>query len=127
VVAKISRGLRVALVDDDASLRRALSRAMRLAGFEVDAFDSAEALLAHGLPVSTACLVLDIDLPGMKGTELHRRLIDAGQRRPTIFITALGPEAASAALESLQPPTLLCKPFNKKDLFEAIARVCGEA
>ena len=67
------------LVDDDASLRRALSRAIRLAGFEVDAFDSAEALLAQGLPDSNACLVLDIDLPGMKGTELQRRLVDSSE------------------------------------------------
>lgn len=113
------------LVDDDASLRRALARAIRLAGFEVETFASAEALLARGIPGDRACLVLDIDLPGMKGTELRRTLVDSGRDLPTIFITALGSEAAAKALASLQPVTVLCKPFNKNELLDAIAQVSG--
>ena len=60
----------VTLVDDDESLRRALARAIRLAGFEVDAFESAEALLSSGVPHERSCLVLDVDLPGIDGIEL---------------------------------------------------------
>jgi DNA-binding response OmpR family regulator len=60
--------LHVLLVDDD-SLRRALARTIRLAGFEVEAFGSVEALLARGVPEHAVCLVLDVDLPGIDGIE----------------------------------------------------------
>ncbi len=62
------------LVDDDESLRRALARTTRLVGFEVEAFQSVEALIADGVPETDACLVLDVDLPGIGGIEFKRAL-----------------------------------------------------
>jgi CheY-like chemotaxis protein len=59
--------MHVLLVDDDDSLWRALARTIRLAGFEVEAFESAETLLARGVPERDVCLVLDVDLPGIDG------------------------------------------------------------
>lgn len=113
------------LVDDDASLRRALARAIRLAGFEVDAFQSVETLLAHGVPERAACLVLDVDLPGIGGIEFKRALADAGRDLPTIFITALEPAQVGAPLAALAPVAVLHKPFDRKDLLEAIGRACN--
>jgi len=114
--------LHVFLVDDDDSLRRALERTIRLRGFEVEAFRSVEALLAHGVPEQGACLVLDVDLPGIGGVELKRTLAAAGRDLPTIFITALEPAEVGAALAALGPVAVLYKPFDKDDLLAAIGR-----
>jgi FixJ family two-component response regulator len=115
----------VLLVDDDASLRRALTRTIRLAGFKVEAFHSVEALLARGVPEHDACLVLDVDLPGIGGIEFKRTLVAAGRDLPTIFITALGPAEVGEPLAALAPVAVLYKPFNKEDLLAAIGRACG--
>ena len=104
------------IVDDDDSLRRALARTVRLAGFEVEAFESVEALLAHGVPERDACLVLDVDLPGIGGIAFKRTLVEAGRDLPTIFITALEPAEVGRSLAVLPPATVLYKPFNKEDL-----------
>ena len=126
MLAPSPRGPHVLLVDDDDSLRRALARTIRMAGFEVEAFASAEALLARGVPARNACLVLDVDLPGIGGIELKRTLVDAGRDLPTIFITALDPAEVDEPLVALAPVAVLYKPFNKEDLLEAIGRACGE-
>jgi FixJ family two-component response regulator len=117
--------LHVLLVDDDDSLRRALARSIRLAGFEVEAFRSVEALLARGVPERGACLVLDVDLPGIGGIELKRTLAAAGRELPTIFITALEPAQVCRSLAALAPVAVLYKPFDQKDLFRAIGRAGG--
>jgi FixJ family two-component response regulator len=127
VLASRSRDLHVLVVDNDESLRRAVARTIRLAGFAVETFASVEALLAGSLPERDACLVLDVDLPGIGGIELKRMLMDAGRDLPTIFVTALDPEAVSEALAALDPVAVLYKPFNKDDLLKAIGRACSEA
>ncbi len=114
--------LRVLLVDDDDSVRRALARAIRQAGFDVLAFRGAEALLASGLPERDACLVLDVNMPGIDGIACKRALAARGHDLPTIFITALEPEKISASLAALSPVAVLYKPFNNEDLLEAIQR-----
>lgn len=119
------RGWHVLLVDDDDSLRRALARTIRLAGFEIETFESVEALLAQGVPEEHACLVLDVDLPGIGGIEFRRTLADAGRDVPTIFITGLEPADVTESLAALAPVAVLYKPFNKDDLLAAIGRACG--
>jgi FixJ family two-component response regulator len=114
--------LHVLLVDDDESLRRALARTIKMAGFEVEAFASVEALLARGVPERDACLVLDVDLPGISCIELKRTLIAARRDLPTVFITALPPAEVSEPLAALAPLAVLYKPFNKEDLLAAIGR-----
>ena len=115
----------VLLVDDNVALRRALARTIRLAGHEVAAFESGEALLAHGVPDHDACLVVDLDLPGVGGIALCERLAECGKPLPTVFITALAPEEVSAALAAAAPAPVLYKPFERKDLLEAIGQACG--
>ena len=110
------------LVDDDDSLRRALVRTIRLAGFKVHGYHSVEALLAAGVPESSACLVLDIDLPGASGIAFKRMLSDSGSDLPTIFITALAREEVSEPLAALAPVAVLYKPFRNEELIEAIGR-----
>jgi len=124
VLAPRPAKLHVLLVDDDDSLRRALARSIRLAGFEVEAFRSVEALLAHGIPECHACLVLDVDLPGIGGIDFKRTLVEAGRDLPTVFITALAPTEVGAALAALEPLAVLYKPFSKEDLLAAIGRAC---
>jgi len=112
----------VLLVDDDDSLRRALARTIRLAGFDVEAFASVEALIAHGVPERDACLVLDVDLPGIGGIAFKQALADANRDLPTILITALEARDVGAQLAALRPVAVLYKPFDQGGLLAAIER-----
>ena len=113
---------RVLLVDIDASLRRALARAMRLAGFEVEPFESVEALLASGAAEQEACLLLEVDMPGVGGIEFKQALMESGRDMATIFMTASGREGLAAQLARLHPVAVLHKPFSKEELLEALGR-----
>jgi len=115
----------VLLVDDDDSLRRALARTIRLAGFQVEVFSSAEALLARGICERDACLVLDIDLPGMDGFACQRALEASGRDLPTVFITALSPAEVRDPIAARKSFAVLYKPFNKEDLIVAIEQACA--
>ena len=113
---------RVLLVEDDASLRRALARAMRLAGFEVEAYAAVEMLLTGGTAVQHACLVLDVDMPGIGGIEFKEALIMSGRDRPTVFMTSSVHGGLNAQLARLHPVAVLYKPFSKEDLLDALHR-----
>ncbi len=114
------------LVDDDDSLRRALARTIRLAGYAVESFRSADELAQSEALGTDACLVLDINLPGTSGVEFFRSLVAAGRNLPTIFITALDRDDAQLAIASVAPVTILFKPFPNHDLLAAIDCACGE-
>src|ERR1700733_11147148 len=79
---------RISIVDDDASIREALKSLMRSVRFDVEAFASAEEFLASERLADTACLILDVYLPGMSGFELQNRLNLEQRGIPIIFITA---------------------------------------
>jgi len=79
---------RIAVVDDDESLCRSMSRLLRAANYSPAVYGSAEAFLADELHASYDCLVLDIQLEGMSGLELHEKLVSSGIDTPVIFITA---------------------------------------
>ena len=72
---------------------------MTALGYTVEAFPSAADFLASPLLPQTACLVSDVQMPGMTGVELHRHLIDAGYAIPTILVTAYPDEAVRSARE----------------------------
>lgn len=111
---------RIVLVDDDESLRRALARTMRVAGYAVESYGTADELVQAGVGCAGACLVLDISLPGTSGADFRRALSAAGQEPPTVFITALDRIDAQAALGKLAPFTVLYKPFRNEELLAAI-------
>jgi FixJ family two-component response regulator len=115
--------LRVLLVDNDASLRRALARTVRRAGFDVECFASIAALVASGAAKRGGCLVLDIDLPGVGGIDLDQALTGCRQQLPTVFITASGREGRGDLLASLAPVAVLDKPFDGQALLAVLTRV----
>ena len=78
----------ICIVDDDESIRRAARRLIKSYGFAVETFVSADDFLASGRLSETACLVLDVQMPGLNGLELQRRLIAEGHQVPIVFITA---------------------------------------
>ena len=78
----------ISIVDDDESVRESVSSLVRSTGFGTRVFASAEEFLNSAHLRDTACLILDLRMPGMSGLELQRRLSDADYRIPIIFITA---------------------------------------
>ena len=89
----------IAIVDDDEGICRSLGRLLRAAAFQPVTYPSAEAFLEDLKPPGFACLVLDVQLGGMSGIELHKQLAAAGSPTPVIFITAHNdPEARDRAL-----------------------------
>jgi FixJ family two-component response regulator len=111
----------VAVVDDDVSIRESLESLIRSAGLTVRVFASAEEFLNSPHLHNTACLVLDLQLPGMNGNELHRHLLSNGNAIPVIFITAhvSDLEARTRALSD-GAVAYLSKPFEEAELLEAI-------
>src|ERR1700756_5821240 len=78
----------VSVVEDDQYFRESMSRLMRSLGYSVEAFPSAADFLASPRLVETACLIADVQMPGMTGAQLHRHLTDSGFAIPTILVTA---------------------------------------
>jgi FixJ family two-component response regulator len=83
----------ISIVDDDQSFRESMRELLMLLGYSVEAFPSAADFLASRLLPETACLVADVQMPGMTGVELHRHLVHAGHAIPTILVTAYPDEA----------------------------------
>jgi len=110
----------VFVVDDDASIREALSSLIRSAGLRVSTFSSAKEYLLQEPPKVPACLVLDVRLPGMSGLELQRELTAANKAIPIIFITGHGDIPMSVRAMKAGAVEFLAKPFRDKDLLEAI-------
>ena len=116
----------VCIVDDDASLRRALQLLLRSAGFTVGAFASAEAFLLAAHAMTPRCLVLDIQLGSLNGFELHERLTAAGRAIPTIFITAHDDAPTRERARLTGAIGYLRKPFDDEALIVNVRQaLCG--
>ena len=105
-------------VDDDVSMREALSRLFRSTGIRAQIFASAEDFLALKRPDAPACLVLDVRLPGLSGLELQRELADVAI--PIIFITGHGDIPVSVEAMKAGAVEFLTKPFRDQALLDAI-------
>jgi FixJ family two-component response regulator len=110
----------ISIVDDDASIREALKSLMRSVRFGVDAYGSAEEFLASERVNDTACLILDVYLPGMNGFELQRHLKTEGRDIPIIFITAHSDEASRQRALKGGAIDFLSKPVRRDTLLKAI-------
>lgn len=108
------------MVDDDASMRNALRRQLRVLGFEVLDFESAEDFLSSELPSGAACLLLDVYLPGMSGTQLCRTLAESGRHLPTILISGRDDQQTKKMMREANPIASLFKPFDERSLLRAI-------
>src|ERR1700758_706726 len=110
----------ISIVDDDDFFRNSLDNLIRSVGFRVQGFSSAEAFLNSDQVRDTACVILDVRMPGMSGLELQRRIVAANWRIPILFVTSCvdGDEQAHA-LEA-GAVDYLYKPFLEEDLINAI-------
>jgi FixJ family two-component response regulator len=113
----------VFVVDDNPSFRRSTERLIRLAGYKVQAFDSAQEFLAAKRPDGPSCLVLDVRMPGLSGLDLQRELAKAGIAIPIIFITGHGDIPMSVQAMKAGAVEFFTKPFNDRRFLSAI----GEA
>ena len=107
-------------VDDDASMREALSRLFRSVGMQAQIFASAQEFLRFKRPDAPACLVLDVRLPGLSGLDLQRELAAANRGIPIIFITGHGDIPMSVEAMKAGAVEFLTKPFRDQALLDAI-------
>ena len=112
----------VAVVDDDAGMRRGIERLLNAHGLETKGFDSAEAFLDQLASSQADCLVLDIHLEGMSGIDLRRRLTASGSKLPVIFITAINDERQEQECINAGCVAYLRKPFPAELLLDAIKK-----
>lgn len=110
----------VAIVDDDRSIQSALKDLIESAGLSVRSFASAEEFLKSGQRSETACLVVDIRMPGMSGLELQAKLNAEGSRIPIIFITAHGNAEMKMQAMAAGALEFLSKPFDGEALLEKV-------
>ena len=110
----------VYVVDDEAGLRKALTRLLRLNGFDARAFASADDFLAAYQTDEVACLVLDVAMPGLNGIELQRRLTLAGVLIPIVVLTGHGDIPMGVRAIKSGAVDFLTKPVNESDLHRAV-------
>ncbi|MDW6024253.1 response regulator [Mesorhizobium sp. BAC0120] len=115
----------MAVVEDDASMLRSIQRLLAVEGFNVEAYESAEAFLGRHSTSQVDCMVLDIQLPKMSGLELRGRLTTMSSDLPIIFITAIEEEAVRKAAAQLGCVAYLRKPFPPETLIAAISDALG--
>ena len=123
---KVSEKPLVCVVDDDSLIRDSTVRLIRSFGFRVEAFPSAEEFGNSGYVEETACLILDVRMPGMDGLELQHRLFDAGVRIPIIFITAHADDQQERRAMEAGAVGFLYKPFSQESLLQAVRSALGE-
>jgi FixJ family two-component response regulator len=111
----------VHVVDDDAAVRNALARLLRAAGHAVAGWPSGEAFLAAPASTVPACILLDIGLPGCDGFTVQRRLADAGDPRPVVFLTAADQVLLSVRAMKAGAVDYLVKPVAAAALLPAVA------
>ena len=110
----------ISIVDDDDSLRNSLNNLIRSVGFAVQGFSSAEAFLNSNHLDDTACLILDVRMPGMSGLDLQRQLMAADCQIPIVFITSHGDDDARSRALAAGAVEFLYKPFREEALLNAI-------
>jgi len=115
-----SVGHTVFVVDDDAAVRKAVSRLLRSAGIAVAAFASPREFLAQYNPATPGCLVLDIAMPDLNGLQLQTTLGERGSILPIIFLTGQGDVSKSVQAMKHGAFDFLSKPVKDKDLLTAV-------
>jgi len=115
----------VFIVDDDLSVRRSLRRLLISAGYDVQAFSSAEEVLAVTEWPEPCCLIVDVSMPGMTGLDLVDALRAASRNVPVILSSGYGDAATLARARQGDVFAFLAKPFRAHELLPLLARVCG--
>jgi FixJ family two-component response regulator len=112
----------VFVVDDDSSMRAALTNLFRSVDLGVEVFGSARELLQSKLPNVASCLVLDIRLPGVSGLDFQDELAEAGIHIPIIFMTGHGDIPMSVKAMKAGALDFLTKPFRDQEMLDAVIR-----
>jgi CheY-like chemotaxis protein len=102
----------ISIVEDDRGIRESLGRLIVCSGYASTAFVTAEEYLESGLPSETACLICDVQLPGMSGPDLQARLIADGHRIPIVFMTGNVNETTRARVLAAGAVGCLAKPLD---------------
>lgn len=113
----------ISVVDDDQSFRDSMRRLLKSLGHGVAVFQSAAEFLASPELAATACLVADVQMPGMTGLELYVHLVTTGRAIPTILVTAYPDDAVQRHALSLGVECYLCKPLAEAELTDCL-RCC---
>ena len=114
------RRITIGVVDDEPSVCKALSRLIKSAGFNVKKYGSAQAFLDDDDTEGPDLLVLDVRMPGMNGLDLQNHLVASGHTIPIVFITAYEDGMAKTKAMAAGAVAFFLKPFDEKDLLEAI-------
>ena len=112
----------VFVVDDNASVRKSLSRLLAAAGYAVEAFESAREFLTRVPSEGPCCLVLDVRMPGLTGIELQAALVAAGRRMSIVFVTGHIDVPMSVKAMKGGAVDVLTKPIDRQELLAAIVR-----
>jgi FixJ family two-component response regulator len=112
----------VFVIDDDASMRRALANLFQSVGLRVEVFGSAPEMLQSKLPDVASCLVLDIRLPGLSGLDFQTELAKANVHIPIIFMTGHGDIPMTVRAMKGGAVDFLTKPFRDQDMLDAVVK-----
>ena len=110
----------IAIIEDDVLVRQALEDCMESAGYVVEGFGSAEEFLESGSTRDAACLIVDVQLPGINGLELQEKLASAGNRVPVVFVSARGTATNRETAFRQGAAGFLAKPFRREELLNII-------
>jgi FixJ family two-component response regulator len=115
----------ISIVDDDGSVREATQSLVRSLGYRAVTFRSAQEFLESSHLKTTACLITDVQMPGLSGVEFQDRLIAEGHRIPVIFVTAFLDEGLQARVLKSGAFGYLPKPFNEDRFIECLDAALG--
>jgi FixJ family two-component response regulator len=122
----MTEGPLIAVVDDDRSIRNATQDLLKAAGYATASFGNATTFLDSPLRARVACLVADIQMPGMTGLDLHEYLEMSGAGIPTIIITAHPGDLTPERVREAGIISLLLKPFAPDELLECVRRAVAK-
>jgi FixJ family two-component response regulator len=117
----------VFIVDDDISVRESLESMIRVAGWRPEAFESAQAFLAHQRGAGPSCLILDVNLPDLNGLDLQAHIADDQVGMPIIFVTGYGDVPMTVRAMKAGAVEFLTKPFEKDVLLAAVRDAIGRS
>jgi two-component system response regulator FixJ len=116
----IPRNSLVFLIDDDASVRKGVSRLLRSAGYKSEAFESASDFLKREQHAGPACLIVDVRMPGINGMDLQEALIQHCRQEQLVFVTGHGDISMCAQAMKAGAVDFLSKPFRDDELLQCV-------
>lgn len=114
------------IIDDEASLRKSLTRLLKANGCETEVFESAAQFMAAGLSGRSGCIILDVHMPGLNGLELQEALVRAKCTMPIIFLTGRGDIPMSVRAMKAGAADFLTKPVDEAVLLKAVEKAFAE-